>query len=162
MTQQDFNCHNPASNPTGDIPPTHYKVFMCDWKGRIPTAFHGTWNLVSAPPGMCEDYPLTPTAVTFTKTTLDCEDSSFYQAAPRTSPLPQVPFVVAIIDPLVYEYRTLSEQAKDGVAILGDATAGPTGDTPTGIDCSATTFTMNENFNNMDCKFTISLTGVSF
>jgi hypothetical protein len=159
MTQQDFNCYNPASNPTGDVPPTHYKVFMCDWKGKIPVAFHGTWNLVSAPPGMCEDFPLTPTGVTFTRTTLDCEDSAFYAAPFREPP---VPFVVAIIDPLVYEYRTLSEQAMDGVAILGNPTSGPTGDPPTGAGCSATTFTMNENFNNMDCKFTISLTGVSF
>jgi hypothetical protein len=158
---EDFSCYNPHSNPTGDVPPVHYKIYMCDWKGKTPKVFYGTWNLVSAPVGLCYDYPLAPTAVEFTRTTKDCEQTSFYTAASR-SPLPPVPFAVAIIDPLVYEYRTFPEQANDGLEIIGDAISGPTGDTPTGVNCSATTFTMSQNFNNMDCKFHIEITGISF
>ena len=160
--EENFNCYDPKENPTGDTPPLYYKVYMCDWKGRTPKVFYGTWSMVSAPDGMCEGYPLAPEAVAFTRTTKDCEEQSFYQAAPRPEPLPQVPFVVAIIDPLALNYRTLSQQAEDGVSILGDANAGPTGDPVTNANCSATTFTMSRNFNNMDCKFRVDITGISF
>jgi hypothetical protein len=161
MADEDFNCYDPHANPTGDTPPVHYKDFMCDWKGKTPKVFYGNWNLVSAPVGMCLDYPRTPTSVSFTRVTKDCEQTSFYAAPPRT-PLPPVPFAVAILDPLVYEYRTFPEQANDGFEIVGDATTGPTGDPVTSANCSATTFTMSQNFNNMPCKFRIEITGISF
>jgi len=162
MADQDFNCYNPSSNPTGDIPPVHYKVFMCDWRGKTPSVFYGTWYLVSAPDGMTEGYPLAPEAVEFRRTTKDCDQTSFYAPPARLSPLPPNPFVVAIIDPLSYEYRTFPQQAEDCVSILGEAISGPTGDTPTGIDCSATTFTMTRNFNSMPRKFSVTITGISF
>jgi len=157
--EENFNCYDPKENPTGDTPPLYYKVYMCDWKGRTPKVFYGTWYMVSAPDGMCEDFPRTPTAVAFTRTTKDCEEQSFYQAPLQEPP---VPFVVAIIDPLALSYRTLSEQASDGVAILGNPTSGPSGDPVTNANCSATTFTMSQDFNNMDCKFHIDITGISF
>ncbi|CAB4165381.1 hypothetical protein UFOVP822_42 [uncultured Caudovirales phage] len=160
MTEQNFNCYSSTSNPTGDVAPVHYKVFMCDWKGKIPKAFYGTWNLVSAPDGMCEGYPLTPTAVTFSKVTPDCEDSNFY-TAPSRAPLPDVPFAVAIIDPLVYEYKSLSEQAREAFFIAGDPYAG-TSYNVSSASCSATTFSTSADFESMPCKFHIEITGFSF
>ena len=159
MTQQDFSCHNPASNPTGDVPPTHYKVFMCDWRGKLPVSFHGTWYKIGTDEAPCLDYPTSPESVTFTRTNEDCEQQAFF-LAPSRSPLPDVPYAIYIFDPLVADDATPSQQAEAAfLAALPPNMGGPT----VNLNCTATTFTMSqESTENDPCSFHIDITGVSF
>lgn len=159
MTEENFNCFNPAANPTGDVPPTHYKVFMCDWRGKLPVSFHGTWYKIGTDEAPCLDYPTAPESVVFSRTNEDCEQQAFY-VAPSRSPLPSVPYAIYIFDPLVPEDSTSAQQASYAfLAALPPNAGGPT----TNLNCDATTFTMSqESTGNDPCSFHIDITGVSF
>ena len=156
---EDFNCYNPQLNPENEVPPLHYKVYMCDWRGKLPKAFYGTWYKIGTDSDPCLDYPTTPTSVVFTRTNKDCEQQAFY-IAPSRSPLPDVPYAIYIYDPLVPEDSTNSQQASYAfLAALPPNAGGLT----TNLSCSATTFTMSQtSTENNPCSFHIDITGISF
>jgi len=159
MTQQDFNCHNPASNPTGDIPPGHYKIWMCKWPGKLPKTFTGTWEVLE-PLGVnefCDLYPRGQQEVTYTRVTKDCEEVAYYY--PPGDVTPTIPFSLLIDDPLVPEDLSVFEQARQ-VRVQGSPFNG--GNDVVSASCGIGGFSMRVDWYAGLCKMTMNITGVGF
>jgi len=159
MPDQDFNCYDPHANPGGQTPPPHWLMYMCEWKGKLPKSFTGTWRVTHfAESGLCDQFPSGEQQVTWNRITKDCEDLAIYNP-PMDTPNYTIPFTLTIFDPLVPEYMPLTDQARQ-LVVQGSAYA--LGGVITSSNCSSESFSMSMDWNNGPCTFSMAITGVSF
>ena len=148
-----YNCFSDHNNPTGDVPPPDYKVYLCDWKGTPPQTFSGTWYCTNGSPSVCPTYPTTPTAVTFTRA-----PCSLTYLAPEDS---IVPFRMGIPDPMLPSWADANAQAL-AIGLTGFLPAHPTGTPSPACTCGTGTIFLSYEFTVELCHFHIEITAVTF
>jgi len=150
----DYNCYDPAANPTADIVPQNYAIYICKWNGRYPSSFSGVWYSTS-PIGTvgCELYPRTPTAVIFTR-----PNPCAVNYLPGSSS-PAVPFNLIVTDPRITNTATPHEQALS-IAVSGIVPALPTGTPDSETTCGLNTIFLGYTFGG-DCSYRLEITGVT-
>ena len=148
-----YNCFSDHNNPTGDVPPPDYKVYLCDWKGTPPQTFSGTWYCTNGSPSVCPTYPTTPTAVTFTR-----QPCTLIYLAPEDS---IVPFRMGIPDPMLPSWADANAQAL-AIGLTGFLPAHPTGTPSPACTCGTGTIFLSYEFTVELCHFHIEITAVTF
>ena len=185
MTQQDFNCFNPASNPLPIVANPNWKKWMCDWQGKMPSSFSGTWNVYGTPANVCPQMPRTPTAITFSRWKLgpvwnpehqsydeildtgDCGPGNygFGYSEPADYSVDSgerhLPVAIWIESPLVPGTASLSLQSR-AIRVSATQQIGMGGDVVMASTCSANSVYIFALFGTGECLFRLEITGVAF
>lgn len=64
-TSVDFNCYTPNENQDEVLANPNSRTWLCNWAGKFPRTFSGTWNVYGTPVDVCPNMPRTPTPITF-------------------------------------------------------------------------------------------------
>jgi hypothetical protein len=185
---EEFNCYVSNENDTDIVANINWKKWMCDWRGKMPSSFSGTWFVYDTPPELCPTMPRVPTPITLSRWKLGDASNSTWHAPSQSYrevidtgdcgpqnygfnykyPIdydgtgPEMPaFAMGIYDPLVPANLSLSLQAR---AVRISATQiselGP--DVVMAASCSENSFYMLALFVSGSCKVQLEITGVAF
>ena len=77
---EEFNCYVSNENDTEIVANINWKKWMCDWRGKMPSSFSGTYFIYDTPPEMCPRMPRVSTAITLSRWKLgDASNSTWHE-----------------------------------------------------------------------------------